>query len=119
MKKGYTALIALLVGACGATIEEVKQQPVQLDMAVAAPWDRVGTCLASTFGSDLHVLYLPIPSEARAEVIMQLSVTGDPRTLFVFQVTGGERTKVTWQRRVGTGLWEPRVREAIERCGKA
>ncbi len=114
------ASIALLAGACAPTIDDVKQRPVLLELTVPAAWDRVGACIASTYNGDYVPLYLPVFSERRAEVIVQFIVNGAPWTQAVFQIVGGEATKVTWQRvaTIAVETMERKARETIERCGR-
>jgi len=120
----WVVCIGFLVGlvAC-TTVEEVQQQPVRITMSVPAAWDQVGTCLALAYNGQ-ETSYLPVASERRAKIVVNQLTAGllgtVKRTLFVFDITGGDQTTVTWRRDTYIAdSFEREARERIEKCGKA
>lgn len=121
MHRFFALFLAAGLTAC-TTVDEVQKQPVRITMTVPAAWDRTGACLASAYNS-YETLYLPVASEQRAEIIVNMVTTGllgsIKRTMFVFDIRGGNPTTVIWRR--DTYLhdsFEQEARERIERCGK-
>jgi|GEM_PF-4284537 len=118
------AAIWLLVGctaACGYTVDEVKETEPRFTVTVPAPWDRVGTCIAAAYTGGYQTLYLPVPSDRKAQIIMKMIGPGIVQyqsIMFVFDIEGGDPTKVTFRRRPAHSSFDTEAREIIDRCGK-
>lgn len=115
--------VMLALGACGYSVDEVQEAPVALSVKVPAAWDSVGTCIAQFYTGEFQTTYLPVASERRAKIIVQLIGPGiiQYRTImYIFEVSGGDQTTVVYRRRpIGLSESSDRTtRETIERCGK-
>jgi hypothetical protein len=125
MKAVHASLLPLLVlaGSCAAAPGEVRDEPVRFSMTVPAPWDKAGACISAFYSTGYRSTYLPAANERRAEIVVReaaaapLSQGGT--VLYVFQVTGGDQTTVTYRERPGLGNGSERqARETAARCGK-
>ncbi len=114
----------LALGSCGYSVDEVEEAPVALTVQVPAAWDSVGTCIAQFYTGEFQTSYLPVASQRRAKVIVQMIGPGiiQYRTImYVFEVSGSDQTTVVYRRRpIGfSESADKKTRELIERCGKA
>ena len=113
-----------MVAGCGPTVEELRGQKPTFETTVAAPWDRVGSCLTRAYVDEYQVTYLPVPSEQRAELLVTLVATGPisqaKRNMYAFDMKGAGPTAITlrWDTTL-PGAYERKAREVIERCGKS
>lgn len=120
------AALLLFAGCagCGPTISELRSMPPVFEVTVAAPWDQVGACLAKAYADDYQTLYLPVPSEQRAELVTTVVITGPlsqaKHNLFSMDVKGsGTGSTVIYKAndRPGSSI-ERTARANVERCGK-
>lgn len=118
------AAILALVGctaACGYSVDEIKDTPVHLRMTVPVAWDRVSTCLAAAYG-DMEVLYLPVASDQRAQIIVKyvgIGIVPYKSILYVFEISGGPPASVTVRSPPPYNETSDRlVRTKIEACSK-
>lgn len=98
--------------------------PPAFEMTVAAPWDRVGSCLAKAYADDYQTLYLPVPSEQRAELVTTVVITGPlsqaKQNLFSMDIKASSAGSVVIYRandRQGSSI-ERAARKNVEQCGK-
>jgi hypothetical protein len=122
MKSLAPVVLALAIGGCSPSLEEVRQEPLRFSETVPAPWDQVGACLAKVYAGEWPVSYIPTPSTRRAELIVSapamLLHPGSP--LFVFEITGEQQTTVVFKRRTFAGGYERaeiQARERVSKCG--
>lgn len=121
MKKLATLIVALAVASCGYSVDEVKDAPERFNVTVAAPWDKVASCIATAYTNDFETVYLPVPSEQRGEIIVKFSGPGIVQyksTMYDFQFVGGSSTKIIFRSRPPYESAEKRAREAIDKCSK-
>ena len=126
MKAVHASMLSLLmlgVGACGSAPGEVRNEPARFSMTVPASWDSTGACISAFYTTGYQSTYLPAASERRAEIVVReaaaapLSQAGT--VLYVFEVTGGGQTTVTYRERPGLGNGSERqARETVARCGR-
>ena len=127
MKVVRASMLLLVLGAaaCASPPDEVRSQPVRFSMTVPASWDRAGACLSAFYTTGgYQSAYLPAASDRRAEIVVKEAATGPlsptGTILYVFEVTGGDQTTVTYRERPGLGNGSERqARETTARCGKA
>jgi hypothetical protein len=120
------AILATLVGAagCAASIAEVEGQAPLFQVTVQAPWDQVGACLVRAYADNYATTYLPVPSQAHAEIAVGLVVTDaltqKKDTLFVLDIRGNGPTVVSYRQQAGpmSPNWARDARANVERCGK-
>ncbi len=118
--------VLLFIGctACGPTISELRTMPPAFELTVAAPWDRVGACLVKAYADDFQILYVPVPSEQRAELVTTVVITGPlsqaKHNLFSMDIkASGTGSIVTYRAndRQGSSI-ERTARSNVEQCGK-
>lgn len=118
------AILALAgyVAACGYSVDEVKDTPVQLRMTVPVAWDRVGTCLAAAYATDFEALYLPVPSEQRAQLIVKyvgIGIVPYKSIAYVYEISGGPPATITVRSPPPHSEAANRlVRDKVQGCGK-
>ena len=115
----------ILAAGCAASIADVQRQAPLFQSSVPAPWDQVGACLVRAYVDNYQTTYLPVPSQARAEIAIALIVT-DPLTqkkdtLFVLDIRGSNPTVVSYRQQTGpmSPNWAREARANVERCGRA
>lgn len=123
MKHVILVSIFVLATGCGPTIDEVRSSPPAFEVTVPASWDLVGSCLARAYADDYQALYLPVPSERRAELTVTLVVTGPlsqaKQNLFALDIRGRDGpTSVTYRATARSNNLEQKARAEIDRCGK-
>lgn len=120
------AALLLVFGcsACGPSMAELRTMPPAFEMTVAAPWDRLGSCLTKAYADDYQTLYLPVPSDRRAELTATVIVTGPlsqaKYNLFTMDIKGSDAGSVVTYRandRQGSSV-ERTARANVEQCGK-
>jgi hypothetical protein len=112
-------MLAFALWGC-QTADDIRQGPRGFSLVVSATWDKAGTCIAS---SQLGSTYLPVPSERRAEVMVIASgLFGPQEVAWMYQIEeSGSGSKITWLPggSAFAPLAERRLRQMVERCGKA
>lgn len=120
------AAILALAGcatACGYSVDEVKNTPVQLRLSVPVAWDRVGSCLAAAYATDFEALYLPVPSEQRAQLIVKyvgIGIVPYKSIAYIYEISGGPAAAIVVRSPPPHSEAANRlVRDKVEACGKA
>ncbi len=118
------AILALAgcTAACGSSVDDVKSSPVHLTVSVPASWDRVGACLTAAYANDLETVYLPVPSEQRAQIITKYAGPGVIQyksAAYVFDIAGpGPSTVTVRSPPPYNESFDRQTKAKIEACGK-
>lgn len=123
MHRWASLLLFAGCAGCGYSVDEVKDTPIHLRMTVPVAWDRVSTCLAAAYATDYETLYLPIPSEQRAQVIVKyvgIGIVPYKSIAYVYEISGGPPAAITVRSPPPQSEINDRmVRTKIEACAKA
>lgn len=108
----FVAVAVVALSGCTKSVDELRSEPVRFSVTVAAPWDRLATCIKERYVDKYSVVDLPVAHEHRTEVLIQQMGSFDVRA-----TPAG--TAVVLRRRdmlAGDQSFDATAREAIERC---
>lgn len=115
------AIGALLLAGCGASLDQVRAEPVRLTVPTPVAYDTMANCLAARSSQVYAVTPLVFPREGKATVTLAAKTTDSIQAEYSVR-RAGDGSVVEWRRRqlVGNdiGGMQADAQETIERCSK-